>query len=554
MNQDSQQNQSPDVMKQLVTLVYDSVRELKEKRYPVTEQSLYKTMSKNSELARLLRIASSGELQTEVSSEPPDAESEQVQLRLDTLNKQKVRLLRDVQQLEDQLQELWDFTLGALLMFSAWIEASKEKTPFVKAVAKFKERLKGVDQFLALETAFSELKEKVFKQDVTGHRKEEGGRKFSFKGWLGRRERTSGGSEAQQERWLSELQATLGAFLEQLENLSEDQVTQRLAELKANISQCRSFGELVAFREELVEVGYLCANFLEGEREQFNRLVQEVDQSLRAIETNLLDSLGGASAMLESHSRFDDQLEQRMDELSESAESSKSLEDLRHTLVSKLSLLRQALETKRQDDEKRMAEINDKMEKLQESVALMRREVDHAQEQTKVLAEQVLTDPLTGVLGRRGYEERLAQEFDRFRRYGHTVSLIVFDVDHFKQINDRFGHITGDRCLKAIARYIQSIIRKTDALARYGGDEFVLVLPGIDANQAGVVAEKVRKLVEQMRFLFEGERLPLTLSLGVAQSQQGDDDPLQVFERADEALYRAKEGGRNRVMVAGATG
>jgi diguanylate cyclase len=156
-----------------------------------------------------------------------------------------------------------------------------------------------------------------------------------------------------------------------------------------------------------------------------------------------------------------------------------------------------------------------------------------------------LRDPLTGCFNRLAYQERSEAEEARWLRYGSALSLIVFDLDRFKSINDTFGHRAGDEVLKTIAQIAGNQLRKVDFFARYGGEEFVAVLPETPLAAALTVAEKVRRAVEAFRFHSRGQPVPLTLSCGVAQLAEGDGIET-AFERADKALYLAKAGGRNR--------
>jgi two-component system, cell cycle response regulator len=156
-------------------------------------------------------------------------------------------------------------------------------------------------------------------------------------------------------------------------------------------------------------------------------------------------------------------------------------------------------------------------------------------------------DGLTQVFNRRYFEDTLDRELSRSRRYQRTLSLVMIDVDHFKKINDSWGHLAGDHVLKEVARLIGSRIRREDVLARYGGEEFALVLPEIDHRGALVMAEKARKLVEKQTFTFDEVRIPVTISAGVASLQKKKDDGPELVRRADEKLYEAKKAGRNQV-------
>lgn len=156
------------------------------------------------------------------------------------------------------------------------------------------------------------------------------------------------------------------------------------------------------------------------------------------------------------------------------------------------------------------------------------------------------TDPLTGLYNRRHLDATLRKEFERFRQSRAPVSVVLFDVDHFKRFNDTYGHDQGDRVLQAVGRWMHQVTRQYDVACRYGGEEFVLILPASTAAAAHGVAERLRQLIEAS----EVDGLRVTVSLGVACSDMsGLDSAEALIEAADSALYRAKEAGRNRSMV-----
>ncbi len=157
-------------------------------------------------------------------------------------------------------------------------------------------------------------------------------------------------------------------------------------------------------------------------------------------------------------------------------------------------------------------------------------------------------DGLTQIFNRRYFVETLEREIGRALRYRRDLSLIMFDVDRFKSVNDTHGHLAGDYVLKHLASVIRTRIRREDVLARYGGEEFGIVLPEIDHYNAMQFAEKVRRLIEQADFKFEDVLIPVTVSVGVASLQGEVEDVLEFIKAADDNLFAAKEGGRNRVV------
>jgi two-component system cell cycle response regulator len=168
--------------------------------------------------------------------------------------------------------------------------------------------------------------------------------------------------------------------------------------------------------------------------------------------------------------------------------------------------------------------------------------------QRKML-EAALRDGLTGAFNKRYLMDRLATEIAFAQRHKTPLSLIMLDVDHFKKINDTFGHPAGDQVLVALARVVQEAIRTEDILARFGGEEFAVLCRSVDTSKAGILAERLRERVAAMVVEHEDEPIPVTVSLGVAGFPEVAESSEKLIATADEALYEAKKQGRNRVVL-----
>jgi diguanylate cyclase (GGDEF)-like protein len=162
------------------------------------------------------------------------------------------------------------------------------------------------------------------------------------------------------------------------------------------------------------------------------------------------------------------------------------------------------------------------------------------------IQRQSRTDALTKLFNRRFFDERVAFEFERAQRYHSPIALLVADIDHFKSINDKFGHSRGDDILRLVAKQLLEGVRSQDIVCRYGGEEFALILPGTDGEQAMTVAESLRYAIEHAHGTGAD---PITISVGVASHTDGGiGNPEDLFRAADQALYAAKAAGRNRVL------
>ncbi len=172
------------------------------------------------------------------------------------------------------------------------------------------------------------------------------------------------------------------------------------------------------------------------------------------------------------------------------------------------------------------------------------------QDANRQLQEMSRTDHLTGLYNRGYWETCLAREFRRFERYGLPATLILFDIDHFKSVNDTYGHTVGDDVIREVSRALQAEVRDIDIPGRYGGEEFGVILTGTAAQGGRTFAERLRKNIEKMTVQSEGMAIDFTISLGVAEISETLDNHRAWIEKADQALYTSKESGRNCTSIA----
>jgi diguanylate cyclase (GGDEF)-like protein len=204
-------------------------------------------------------------------------------------------------------------------------------------------------------------------------------------------------------------------------------------------------------------------------------------------------------------------------------------------------------------------ERNDEMGRLASAISRMGEEIARQKDELVRANEQLVTanrelqelsntDTLTRLYNRRFLLETLTKEFRRAMRYGHELSVLMVDADHFKRVNDRHGHLCGDTVLKSIAGILKKTMRNTDIVARYGGEEIVALLPETDRERATRIAEKLRKEIESTEILCDGKHITITVSIGVAAYPENNvSDPMLLVQAADMAMYKAKQTGRNKV-------
>jgi diguanylate cyclase (GGDEF)-like protein len=209
-----------------------------------------------------------------------------------------------------------------------------------------------------------------------------------------------------------------------------------------------------------------------------------------------------------------------------------------------------------------LQEANDELKRLNYSYGRIVLELEQAKQNAEQLAielklandslrELVFRDGLTGLYNHRYFQEILEAELERCRRYKHSVSLLMLDIDFFKQINDSYGHPAGDHVLKVIADRIVKLVRRCDIVARYGGEEFAVILPETSATSAKVIAQRIRRGIEQLDIFYNEQKISVTTSCGATGSEMDSHETTRqnLIKRADEALYTAKKNGRNRVEI-----
>ena len=167
----------------------------------------------------------------------------------------------------------------------------------------------------------------------------------------------------------------------------------------------------------------------------------------------------------------------------------------------------------------------------------------------KQLARLSMTDRLTGLLNRGAWENLVGAEFERYRRYSQATSLVMFDIDFFKKVNDNYGHMTGDEVIKHTAATAKSNLRQSDSIGRYGGEEFGIILPETDAEGSRIICERIRQSIEHSVVKTTTAPIRYTISIGIAQLSGSAKSYTKWMQQADEALYAAKKSGRNRVVV-----
>jgi diguanylate cyclase len=221
------------------------------------------------------------------------------------------------------------------------------------------------------------------------------------------------------------------------------------------------------------------------------------------------------------------------------------LDNLKHIMMKQLESLETSVQTYVESEHARHTEARAQFDMMIARLGELENETLRLRQDLDEQHTLSLLDPLTSVFNRLGYNEGLAREYARWKRHGGELSLLVFDLDLFKSINDTYGHAAGDKVLASVAGLLRKQIRQTDLLCRLGGEEFAIILPETNLGGAAAIGEKLRASISASHFRFKEQPVPVTVSIGIAEFRGADEED-DVFERADRALYLAKKSGRNR--------
>lgn len=281
---------------------------------------------------------------------------------------------------------------------------------------------------------------------------------------------------------------------------------------------------------------------------EFEAYLQQLNERLEAFQSNLQAASDGHADNSSAARAMDTQIREQVDGLQTSVQEAADLDDLKQVLENHLEGLLGTMDQHRQQRDAREQEVAARLKGLSERVAHMEQEALGFREHLEEQRQKALIDPLTGLPNRAAWSERLEHEIKQWQQHGNTLSLAMLDLDHFKRINDSYGHLAGDKVLKIIATVLRKRLRGSDFIARFGGEEFVLLLPATPPAVGAKLLEGLRAAIEACPFHFKGERVTITLSMGLASFRAGEHSDV-VLKRADQALYRAKNAGRNRVEL-----
>ncbi len=459
--------------------------------------------------------------------------------------------------MEQALEENDEMYRSMLSFFTDLIAEADPEAPARKAaearglmvpVKQFKGALDKEGEHRLVEKAFRRLKGAVISETRNNTRKIDRGRLLGLMGkWL-----RLPGDDAPEDNYLALFVHCKESYLtitHELRSVLSSVHNKKVRQVEANIDTAQDLAEFSRLRGQVMDLlqEYLAESA--NDKAQAVHFAEEISGKILDMDKRIANSLDTFQETQERNKAFNEQLSVNIQSLKKSLSIGASMKELTQVMNNKISLLSETLNRKKARDYSEEQKLKNQVNILKAGMKKIRDDFKEARKQNRKLVSELNTDHLTGAANRRAYEATAAKEMQRFTRYNRIFSLITFDVDRFKSINDTYGHAIGDKCLIEITSRIKGILRTTDILARTGGDEFVVIMPETDTGQARRVAEKIRNLIGRTEFVYKKDLVHVSLSLGVAHATETDKGYDSVFKRADKALYQAKESGRNRVGV-----
>jgi diguanylate cyclase len=328
-----------------------------------------------------------------------------------------------------------------------------------------------------------------------------------------------------------------------------------LPELKPVVGELRSrkndslgIHELADLLERVTRFATEQRSQVQKEKLELQNIVQQLASRLEEISQSISGELAERNVGQEDCEQLNIRVTDEVTQLRLTAETANDIATLRQQLSTRLDAISSHLTDFRLREETRVRTYRDRVTRMRTRIAVLERESRSLHESLREEQRLAMIDALTGIPNRAAYDDRIEQEHKRWKRFTRPVSILAWDIDRFKTINDAYGHKAGDKVLRVIGQHLARHVRDTDFVGRYGGEEFVMLLVGTEPDEARTVAEKIRLEISQLGFHFHDRPVSVTASCGIT-GFRGEDSPDAAFDRADKALYQAKEAGRNCCIV-----
>jgi diguanylate cyclase len=340
--------------------------------------------------------------------------------------------------------------------------------------------------------------------------------------------------------------ASTPSLLDQLALLPE--LRPMIAGLRGDAPNSLGAADLAPLLERVTRLASEQRVAAQREKLELEHLAQQLTSRLDEIAAHLAGDVEEQNAAQDDTEQLNLLVTSEVEELKTNVMRALDLPAMRDQVSQRLDAINGHLHEFRGREESRVKTYRERVGRMRSRIRELERESHSLHISLQEEQRAAMMDALTGIPNRAAYDQRIEQEFRRWKRFGRTVSILTWDIDHFKAINDAYGHKAGDKVLRIFGQQLDKHVRETDFVARYGGEEFVMLLVGSSPAEAHTVADKIRIEIAQLGFHFEGKPVTVTASCGIT-NFIAEDSPDAAFDRADRALYQAKETGRNRCVV-----
>lgn len=539
------QTDLPDINR-LAEIFLETLKETKASGNLVNRKTFAQFLARKQSVKQLLKLAREGHNETVRTqkrrqlSEMIHTDSEQEPAKEQKLASRMVEAEIDLDKERDFQKRFTLFVMNLL------------REPYGDSIGPLMERIRQLEldgaDLEEREKVFSELKNTMLRSDTpkavveddseveTADESEKSGKKSLFTRFVSKT----------LDIKVKVVKANILNALEELQRILGDEVRPKIEALMERVRSAEDIEYLISNRKQVVAIINEYVDSLRDEQTRLAAFIKDIGKKLIEIENDIIMTFAASNELLEDDSAFTERLGTQISHINDAIEGSDNLDQLKRIISDELSSLVAVLDERKREYDDRLEKNSKEKEKLQNYFQSM---VSHVIAQNKQLVEQSQRDSLTGIYNRPTFEDMFERERIRFQRYQEPFTLIMFDIDLFKQVNDTYGHDAGDRVLRGVSQTTTKVLRKTDIFARFGGEEFIIMMPNTAIEEGGIAAEKIRKTIEDTEFIYESVVVPITISAGVSVITMDDTGFATIYNRVDNLLYRAKNAGRNTIVT-----
>ena len=327
----------------------------------------------------------------------------------------------------------------------------------------------------------------------------------------------------------------------QLPNYYDDDIADLVKALQGN----NNFQQLPGLMDEVINFVMIAIG---KTQESLANYLTQLNKQLASINQTVTSSYNSQKSLSESREGFNNTLQMQVNDTSQAMQGITDLNSLKALINDRLSTISSTMSEHRQQMQEREKQANQSITLLKNKVVRMEKDSNSLRSLLQEKLALAMTDSLTGLPNRTAYQDTVLPLCKMIQKTKKSACLAVCDIDHFKRVNDTWGHLAGDKVLRLVPKQIRNALAKEDLIFRYGGEEFVIIFPNTTLAEAASRAETIRAAVEKTPFNMQGEPVSISVSIGIAELQ-AQEDPESLFSRADKHLYMAKESGRNKVIA-----